>query len=81
MRTLSSVDVRMAGAGDGGTLEFHLDGVGGPLVATVKAPLTGGWQRWTTVTAPVAGATGVHGLYIVFKGSTGVGNLNWFRFR
>jgi hypothetical protein len=78
---VTSVDVRMAGAGEGGTLEFHLDSVKGPIVATVNAPVTGGWQKWTTVSAPVTKATGVHTLYAVFKGSTGIANVNWFRFR
>ena len=38
----------------------------------------GGWQEWRTVSGRVAGATGVHDLYVVFKG---IGNLSWFRFR
>jgi beta-glucosidase len=47
----------------------------------VTVPLTGGWQKWTTATAPATGAAGVHSLYVVFKGSAGIGNINWFRFR
>jgi glucosylceramidase len=78
---VSGVSVRTASGGQGGFLEFHLDSVGGPLVSTANLPVTGGWQTWTTVTAASTGASGVHDLYIVFRGSTaGISNLNWFQF-
>jgi len=79
-----SVDVRVASAGTGGTLEFRLDSPNGPLIAQAPLPVTGGWQTWRTVTAPVAGASGVRDLYVVFtrqSGTGGLGNLNWFQFR
>jgi len=78
---VSMVDARVASGGAGGTLEFHLDSVSGPLVATVTVPVTGDWQKWTTVSAAATGVADVHILYTVFKGGTGIGNLNWFRFR
>jgi glucosylceramidase len=79
----SSVNVRVASAGTGGTVEFHLDTPAGPLIAQAIIPVTGGWQTWTTVTAPVSAAAGVRGLYVVVKhsgGTGGIGNLNWFQF-
>jgi glucosylceramidase len=67
-----------------GTLEFHLDGVTGPLVASVTIPATGNWQTFATASTTASGAIGVHDLYVVFKspasGTTNLGNLNWFRF-
>lgn len=78
---VSSVSVRTASAGAGGTLEFHLDSVGGALIATANLPVTGGWQTWTTVSASVAATTGTHDVYLVFKGSTGIANVNWFQFQ
>ncbi len=81
---VSMVDVRVASAGTGGTLEFRLDSPTGPLIAQAPLPVTGGWQAWTTVSAPVSGAAGVRDVYVVFtrqSGSGGLGNLNWFRFR
>jgi len=79
--SIRTVSVRTASGGSGGTLEFHLDSVSGPLVATATLPVTGGWQTWETVSAPVAGASGVHDLYIVFRGSSaGIANVNWFQF-
>ncbi len=78
---VSSVNVRTASAGNGGTLEFHQDSVGGTLLGTAILPVTGGWQNWTTVSAPITGATGVHDLYLVFKGTPPIGNINWFQFQ
>jgi len=77
---IKSVNVRVASAGSGGTLEFHLNGIAGPLIGSATIPITGGWQTWTTVSAPVSGAAGVNDLYVVFKGTTNIGNINWFQF-
>jgi glucosylceramidase len=77
---IKSVNVRVASAGSGGTLEFHLNGIAGPLIGSATIPITGGWQAWTTVSAPVSGAAGVNDLYVVFKGTTNIGNINWFQF-
>jgi glucosylceramidase len=78
---VTAVDARVASAGNGGTLEFHLDSAAGPLVGFVTVPVTGGWQKWTTVTGTVSGASGLHDLYAVFKGTTDIGNVNWFQFK
>jgi glucosylceramidase len=77
---IKSVSVRVASAGSGGTLEFHLNGINGPLIGSATIPITGGWQTWTTVSAAISDAAGVNDLYIVFKGTTNIGNLNWFQF-
>ena len=79
--SVSGVSVRTASGGRGGTLEFHLGSVGGPLIGTATLPVTGGWQSWETVSAGVTGASGVHDLFIVFQGSSaGISNVNWFQF-
>jgi glucosylceramidase len=78
---VSSVNVRLASAGSGGTVEFHLNSVDGPLIGSVAVPITGGWETWTTVSAPVSGASGLNDLYVVFQGTTGIGNINWFLFQ
>jgi glucosylceramidase len=79
----SAVDVRWASAGAGGSLEFHLDSISGPIVAQATLPVTGGWQTWQTFPIPVSGAQGLHKVFVVFRGSgtNGLGNLNWFQFR
>ncbi|HEV2693944.1 MAG TPA: carbohydrate-binding protein [Verrucomicrobiae bacterium] len=76
----TNVNARIASAGAGGTLEFRLDGTAGTLISTVTLPVTGGWQTWQTVSGSVTNAIGLHNLYVVFKGGSGVGNLNWFQF-
>jgi len=78
---VSTVNLRTASAGSGGTLEFHLDSVAGALVGSATIPVTGGWQTWTTVSAPISGASGIHDLYLVFRGTTSIGNVNWFKFQ
>lgn len=82
--SVSKVNVREASAGNGGTAEFHLDSPSGTLVATATLSVTGGWQTWTTVTATASGASGIHDLYVVFKGggtSGSIANINWFQFQ
>ena len=79
--SVAGVSVRTASGGQGGTLQFHLDSPTGPLIATATLPVTGGWQTWQTVTAPVSGASGLHDLYLTFQGSNaGISNVNWFQF-
>lgn len=75
-----SVFRQISSGGNGGTAEFHLDSLTGPLVATAALPITGSWETWETVTASVSGASGVHDLYVVFKGTGSISNLNWFEF-
>jgi len=71
---------RLASDGSGGRIDFHLDGVSGPILGTVTIPITGGWQTWETQAGEAHGGGGVHDLYLVFNGSSGLGNLNWFQF-
>ena len=59
--------VRVASLVAGGAVEARLDSVSGALVATVPVPATGGWEVFTNATAPAAGASGVHDLYLVFR--------------
>jgi glucosylceramidase len=81
---VSTVNVRTASDGTGGTVEFHLDSATGPLIATATLPVTGGWQTWQTVSAPASGASGIHDLYAVFAGggaTASIANVNWFQFQ
>jgi glucosylceramidase len=81
-----NVSVRVASHSSGGTLELRLDSPDGPLAGTVQIGGTGGWDNWTTLTAPITGASGIHSLYLVFRGDppetavSGIANLNWLRF-
>ncbi|WP_139125159.1 carbohydrate-binding protein, partial [Bacillus solimangrovi] len=78
----TEVAARIASQTAGGTIELRLDGKDGQLIGTVDLTNTGGWQEWETKTATISNTTGIHDLYVVFKGETqeGIGNLNWLKF-
>jgi arabinoxylan arabinofuranohydrolase len=62
----------------GVTMEVHLDGLSGPMLASLKVPLTGGDDRWALVNAPITKTTGVHDLYFVFKAENKRGVIMYF---
>ena len=75
---------RVASALRGGTIELHTDSVAGPMLVRLRVPHTGGWEKWQTLTADLTAiATGVHDLYIVFKGRKGpkLFNFDWWEVR
>lgn len=67
---------RVSSAGSGGTLEIRTGRADGPLLGSVKVPVTGGWETFTDVSAALGGKppAGTTSLYLVFKGS-GTGPL------
>jgi glucosylceramidase len=75
---VTKVNVRTASAGSGATATFYLDSMIGTPIATVTLPVTSGWQSWLTVSANVAGASGVHTLYVVFTSGS---NVDWYQFQ
>lgn len=78
----TSLDVRIASAGSGGSIEVRLGSKTGTLVGTCAVSGTGGAQTWTTKTCAITGASGVHDLVFVFTGS-GTGslfNFDWWKF-
>jgi glucosylceramidase len=75
---VTNLTARVAANDGGASLEFHLDTPAGVLIATVPVSNTAGWQNWTSATATVSGASGVHDLYVVYRGAAS--NLNWFVF-
>ena len=78
-RTLT---VRAASALRGGRIEVRLDSLGGPVMATVDVPHTGGWEQWRTLTTDLVGRVeGVHDVYFAFSGRKGpkLFNLDWWQ--
>jgi arabinoxylan arabinofuranohydrolase len=72
---------KVASATNGGTIELRLDSLTGPVIGTLNVPSTGGWQTWTTVSTPVNNPTGVHHLYMIFKGGSGyLFNIDYWQF-
>src|SRR5258706_958333 len=79
----ASVTTRLASGGTNtGSVQYRLDSVTGPIIATVPVSNTGGWQSWVSRTTNLSGAaTGVHTLYVTFTAGGGdLVNLNWFQF-
>jgi hypothetical protein len=79
---INSVRYRAASAGLGGTIEVRVNTPTGTLLSTATIPVTGGWQTYTNVTAPITNPGGTRTLYFVFKGGgpTALFNLNWIDF-
>ncbi|MDQ0963620.1 arabinoxylan arabinofuranohydrolase [Streptomyces sp. B4I13] len=77
----SSFTARVASGNGGGTVELRLGSTNGTVVGRCAVPGTGGWQKWTTVTCPVSGATGTQDLCLRFTGGSGyLLNMDWWRF-
>lgn len=72
----ASVQLRVAAEGES-RIELRLDSPQGALIGSVDLSTTGGLQNWTTQSASVEGANGVHTLYLVMNGPV---HLNWFQF-
>lgn len=64
----------------GKQIEVRLDGVSGPLLGTLTVAGTGDWGNPVAQDTKVSGTTGVHDLYLAFRGGYGVGNLDWITF-
>ncbi len=76
-----SFDARVASNAGGGNIELRLDSLTGDLIGTCDVPGTGGWQTWQTMSCNITETTGVHDLYLVFKGGGGfLFNINWWQF-
>ena len=74
--------MRAASALLGGKVELRADSLGGALIATFDIPHTGGWEQWKTFKAVAkARVTGVHDLYLVFRGYKGrkLMNIDWWK--
>lgn len=73
----------VASALRGGTVEVRLDSIGGTRIAALHVGNTGGWEKWTTVSADIISpVTGVHDVFLVFSGRKGckLFNVDWWQF-
>jgi uncharacterized protein (TIGR03790 family) len=77
----TSLTARVAADSGGGNIEIHLDSPNGASIGTCTVPGTGDWQTYVTTTCPLAGASGIHDVYLVFTGPGGyLFNVLWFQF-
>ncbi|GGW99100.1 glycosyl hydrolase [Streptomyces malachitofuscus] len=69
---VTGVTARVSSGGSGGTLEVRAGSPAGTLLGTATVPVTGGWETFQDVTAPLTGGpAGTTTLYLVFKGGSG----------
>jgi beta-glucosidase len=67
-RGATTVTARVADPGaTPGTIQVRLDSPTGPLAGTVAVPTTGDVYAYTTATAPLTGAGGLHDVYLVLS--------------
>ncbi|WP_432099880.1 carbohydrate-binding protein [Streptomyces sp. WAC 04229] len=72
----SGFSARVSSGGAGGTLEVRAGSATGTLLGRAAVPVTGGWETFTDVSAPLSQVPpGSTELYLVFRGPTGQGNL------
>ena len=76
-----SATFRVASGGSGGRIELHAKTPAGPLLAQVDVQPTGGWNKWTELTAPLTTAAR-DDVCVVFlnPGKSGLMSLDWIQF-
>ncbi|HCT79665.1 MAG TPA: glycosyl hydrolase [Micromonosporaceae bacterium] len=68
----TSFTARVSSAGVGGTLQVRAGSATGTVLGSATVPVTGGWDVFTNVTGPLAGApSGTTTLYLTFSGTAG----------
>lgn len=83
---IDALKFRVSSAAAGGAIEVRLgtSAADSTLLVTVPIEPTGGWQKWSTVEAPLddaARAAGTGTLLLVFTGGKGsLFNVNWLEF-
>ncbi len=80
---IHEVGFRLASAVNGARIEVHADAPGGPLLATVPIPNTGGVAAYGDCSAPIVDPGGTRELFFVFlraAGDTALCRVNWICF-
>jgi hypothetical protein len=60
---------------------LRLDSQEGPVIGTAAIKSTGSVDKYKSFSAKVAGASGVHDLYICFSNAQGDVRLDWWQFK
>lgn len=77
---MQSVVFKVAKESGAGSLELRLGSLGGTLIGVLVPQLTGGWALYQEQEIGIEWTSGVHDVYLVGIGGTGVCNVDWFRF-
>lgn len=75
-----SAEFRLSSISAGKTIEIRLGSPKGELIGTATTPENSDWNTYTTIICPVQNVKGVQNVYLVFKGSDYICNLNYFKF-
>lgn len=66
---------------DGGVIELHIDSLNGPMIGKCQITGTESWEAWRDFSCDIEPVSGVHDLYLVFRGNSGyLFNINFFQF-
>ena len=76
----ASIIMNVAKASSGGSIEMRIDGMNGTLIATFLPAATAGWTSFQDQKCNIAKVTGVHDLYLIATGTSGVCNMDYFVF-
>jgi cytochrome c len=79
-KNITAVSYRVASAGLGGRIEVRRGSPTGALISTAEVPVTGDWQSWTDVSAPLTDPGDTDRTCFVFRrnpGDQNLFNLNW----
>ncbi len=63
------------------TVTLRLDSVDGPVIGSVTLSRTGSLEKYRSFSTKVAGAAGVHDLYLCFSSTKGDNRLDWWQFK
>lgn len=61
-------------------IQVRLDKPMGRLIGKFRPPSTGGWDKYKMYSFPIDETKGTHDVFFRFKGSYGVGTMDWFTF-
>jgi hypothetical protein len=78
---VSSVAVELAMGPKDAKVEFHLDELNGPLIATLIPISTGDWTTFQIQEVQVQNAAGAHNLFLTFHGGRGLPDLRSVQFK
>lgn len=63
----------------GGTVEIRIDQIDGPVIATILVGPQGEGGKWLNITSPVEKVSGIHDVYLLFKGEKDLFDLDWWQ--
>ncbi|WP_167618796.1 glycoside hydrolase family 76 protein [Maribellus sediminis] len=75
-----AAEFRISSLASGNSIEIRLGAPNGELIGTATTDNTGNWSTYTTITCPVENVKGVQNIYLVYKGTGYICNINNFKF-